>query len=101
MLQIKIPQRKEEKMKTTYVCLRGKEFRFMEVDDDVIEELIDEVKEDGSNFREVMLEAFREWAEDEFGWSILDGGYCDAVLEVLPSDTVEALGLEKKFQFFC
>lgn len=89
-------------MKTTYVCLRGKEFGFMEVDDDVIEELIDtEVKEDGSNFREVMLEAFREWAEDEFGWSVVNGGYCDAVLEVLPSDLAEALRLEKKFQFFC
>lgn len=88
-------------MKTTYVLLRGSEFKFMEVDDGVIEELLDEVEEDGSNFREVMLGAFREWAEDEFGWNILNGGYCDAVLEILPSDIVETLGLEKKFQFFC
>lgn len=88
--------------KTTYVCLRGKDFKFMKVNNDVIKELIDtRVKEDGSNFREVMLEAFREWTDDEFGWNIWNGGYCDAVLEVLPSDTVEAFGLEKKFQFFC
>ena len=76
-------------MKTAFVVVDAMEYKveILRVEDAVLERITDEdVANDGSNFEEVMKDAFSDWCANEFGW-----WRCGSAYEVLTDGRCEKL----------